>query len=164
MRAPLAALKGTDRDAHGDVHEKAAGIEGSSGNKSGGNRRVPDCPHRPVGRSVATLRGVPPAVPEGAQGAQGAGMARPIDAEIALETALPPSSCPMPPVRLAGRGLSLGGTVGAREYVAVERGSEFGSGAEVAGHGPSLRIELEERGDHREADGSVWFTPARAPA
>src|ERR1700691_4189080 len=71
MRAPLAALKGTDRDAHGDVHEKAAGIEGSSGNKSGGNRRVPDWPHRPVGRSVATLRGVPPAVAEGAQCAQG---------------------------------------------------------------------------------------------
>ena len=43
--------------------------------------------YRPAGESAAALRALPAALPEGAQRAQGAGMARSIDAQIAVETA-----------------------------------------------------------------------------
>jgi hypothetical protein len=85
-------------------------------------------------------------------------------AEIAIEAALPPSSGRMSAMRLAGGGFSLGGTVGAGDHVFVECGSEPGSGPELAGNGPSLRVELEERGDRRRAGSGVWAAPPEAPA
>src|SRR5664279_2793947 len=78
-------------------------------------------------------------------------MARSVDAEIAVEATLQPPSGRMPPVRRAGGGLSLGGTVGASDHGAVGRGGESGGGHELAGNGPPVRLELAERGDAREA-------------
>src|ERR1700690_3633749 len=109
------------------------------------------------------MRGLPAAMSDGAQCAQGAGMARSVDAEIAVEIALPPPSSRMPQVRSAGGGLSLGGPLGASDYGAVQCGGETGSGVELAGNGPPVRIELEERGDHRETCGGVWLAPSSAP-
>ena len=40
--------------------------------------------------------------------------------------------------------LTLGGAAVVLEFVAVERSSESGSGFELAGNGPSLRIKQEE--------------------
>src|SRR5664279_499853 len=91
-------------------------------------------------------------------------MAGSIDAEITDEAAVPPATSRMSPVRLAGGGLSLGRTVGARDHHAFQRGSETGSGFELAGNGPSVWIELEERSDHREAGGGVWLAPSSASA
>src|ERR1039458_8870000 len=105
--------KGRDRGAHRNVHQKATGIEGPYRDESGGNRGLHDHPHRPAGESAAALRALPAAMPEGAQRASAAGMARSIDAEIAVEAALPLTSSRMSEVRRAGGGLSLGGAVGA---------------------------------------------------
>src|SRR5262249_28672830 len=101
---------------------------------------------------------------EGAQRAQGAGMARSGDAEIAVETALPPPPRRMPQVRLAGGGLSLGRAVGARDYGAVECGGDTGSGGELARDGTPLRAELEERGDDCETGCRPWSAPSSAAA
>jgi hypothetical protein len=120
--------------------------------------------HRPTGTSVAALRGLPTALPEGAQCAQTAGMARSVDAECSVETALPAASSRMPPVRSEGRGLSLGGPLGASDHGAVECGGQAGSGVELAGNGSPVRIELEERGDDRETCGGVWLAPPGAAA
>src|SRR5271169_2666337 len=110
------------------------------------------------------MRGLPATMPQGAQCARAAGMARSVDAEIAIETALPAPSRRMSPVRFAGGGLSLGRTVGARDHGAVECGSETGSGTELAGNGAPVWVELEERGDHREAGGEVRPAPSKASA
>src|SRR5260370_37956509 len=83
------------------------------------------------------------------------GMARSADAEIAIETALPSSSGRMPQVWSAGGGLSLGGPLGASDYGAGECGGETGAGAELAGNGSPVRVELEERGDHRATSGGL---------
>jgi len=48
----------------------------------------------------------------------------------------------MPQVRLAGGGLSLGGTVGTRDHGAVQRGSETGSGVELAWQGTARQYGL----------------------
>src|SRR5438045_2040545 len=72
-------------------------------------------------------------------------MARSVDAEIAVETALSPSSSPMPQVWLAGGGLSLGRAVGAGDYGAVECGSDIGSGDELARDGAPLFPPRTER-------------------
>src|SRR5215831_13742314 len=50
-------------------------------------------------------------------------MARSIDAEIAIEIALPPPTSRMSQVRLAGGGLSLGGTLGTCNFGTVECGA-----------------------------------------
>src|ERR1022692_3720478 len=92
--------KGRDRGAHRNVHQKAIGIEGPYRDESGGNRGLHDHPHRPAGESAAALRALPAAMPEGAQRASAAGMARSIDAEIAVEAALPPTSSRMSEVRV----------------------------------------------------------------
>src|ERR1017187_4716793 len=91
-------------------------------------------------------------------------MARSVDAEIAIETALPPPSNRMPQVWAAGGGLSLGGALGAGDHGAVECGGETGAGVELAGNRSPVRIELEERGDHRETGGGVWLAPSGATA
>ena len=127
--------KEEDRGARRNVSQKATGIEGAYGDESGGDREVYDRPHRPARASAAALRGLPATVPQGAQRAQDAGMARSVDAETAVETALPPASGRMPQVRLAGGGLSLGGAVVAGDNSAVECGSDIGSGVELAGNG-----------------------------
>src|SRR5215471_10199425 len=77
-------------------------------------------------------------------------MARSIDAEIAIEIALPPPTSRMSQVRLAGGGLSLGGTLGTCNFGTVECGSDLGSGAELERDGPAVWIGLEERGGHCE--------------
>src|SRR6266700_1963331 len=89
-------------------------------------------------------------------------MGRSVDAETAVETALPSPSSPMPQVRLAGGGLSLGGALGPRDHGAVERGSDIGSGDELAGNGASLWAQLEERGDDCETGGRLWSAPSQA--
>ena len=132
---------------------KQLGLKAHTVTKVEETERVHDRPHRPTGTSVAALRGLPTALSEGAQYAQTAGMARSVDAESAVETALPPPSGRMPPVRAAGGGLSLGGPLGASDHGAVECGGETGAGVELAGNGSPVRIELEERGDHRETGG-----------
>jgi ribose transport system substrate-binding protein len=43
-------------------------------------------------------------------------MARSVDAECSVETAFPAASSRMPPVRSEGRGLSLGGPLGASDH------------------------------------------------
>src|ERR1017187_7738914 len=82
-------------------------------------------------------------------------MARSIDAEIAVETALPPASRGMPEVRRAGGGLSLGGAVGAGHLGSVQCGGETGAGVELAGNGAPVRTELEKRSHDCEAGGAV---------
>src|SRR5713101_848796 len=160
----LQPSKGRGSSARRNVSQKATGIEGAYGDESGGDREIYDRPHRPAGGTPAALRGLPAAVPQGAQRAQDAGMARSVDAETALETALPPPSSPMPQVRLAGGGLSLGRAVGPGDHGTVERGSDIGSGAELAGNGAPLRTELEERGDHCETGCRLWSAPSKATA
>ena len=98
----VTAPKGADRGARRDVYQKATGIEGAYRDESGGARAVHDGPHRPTRAQAAALWGLPATVSEGAQHAQGAGMARSIDAEIAVEIALPPPPSRMSQVRLAG--------------------------------------------------------------
>jgi hypothetical protein len=104
--------KEEDRGARRNVSQEAAGVESAYGYESGGDRAVHDRLHRPTGTSVAALWGLPTALPEGAQCAQTTGMARPVDAESTVETALPALSGRMPPVRSAGGGFSPGRTLG----------------------------------------------------
>src|SRR5260370_12285517 len=92
------------------------------------------------------------------------GMARSVDAEIAIETALPSSAGRMPQVWSAGGGLSLGGPLGASDYGAGECGGETGAGVELAGNGSPVRFELEERGDHRETSGGIRSGSSSASA
>src|SRR5512144_713800 len=89
-------------------------------------------------------------------------MARSVNAESSAEAALPAPSSRMPPVRSAGRGLSLGGPLGPRDHGAVECGGETGPGVELAGNRSPVWIELEERGDHRETGGGIWTAPSGA--
>src|SRR5260370_25706093 len=89
------------------------------------------------------------------------GMARSVDAEIAIETALPSSSGRMPQVWSAGGGLSLGGPLGASDHGAVECSGETGTGVELAGNGSPARIELEERCADRETSGGIRSGPLR---
>src|SRR5664279_1556505 len=91
-------------------------------------------------------------------------MARSVDAEIANQTALPPPSSRMPQVRSAGGGLSLGGTLGPGDHGTVQCGGEAGPGTQLAGNGSPVRIELEERGDHRETSGGIWSGSSSASA
>src|ERR1039457_3747462 len=147
--------KGRDRGAHRNVHQKATGIEGPYRDESGGNRGLHDHPHRPAGESAAALRALPAAMPEGAQRASAAGMARSIDAEIAVEAALPPTSSRMSEVRRAGGGLSLSGAVGAGHHGSVQCRGETGTGIELARDGTPVRPELEKRGHDCEAGGAV---------
>src|SRR5246127_2841580 len=91
-------------------------------------------------------------------------MAGSVDAEIAIETALSPASGRMPQVWSAGGGLSLGGPLGASDHGAVECGGEVGAGVELAGNGSPVRIELEERGGHRETSGGIWSGSSSANA
>src|SRR5215468_577506 len=91
-------------------------------------------------------------------------MARSVDAEIALETALPSASSRMPQVRSAGGGPSLGGPLGASDHGAVECGGQAGEGVELAGNGSPVRMELEERGDHRETSRGLWSGSSSASA
>src|ERR1035438_2256266 len=123
--------------------------------ESGGNRGLHDHPHRPAGESAAALRALPAAMPEGAQRASVAGMARSIDAEIAVEAALPPTSSRMSEVRRAGGGLSLGGAVGAGHHGSVQCRGETGTGVELARDVTPVRPELEKRGHDCEAGGAV---------
>src|ERR1039457_2042090 len=120
--------KGRDRGAHRNVHQKATGIEGPYRDESGGNRGLHDHPHRPAGESAAALRALPAAMPEGAQRASAAGMARSIDAEIAVEAALPPTASRMSEGRGGGGGLSLGGAVGAGSQMCCLGGERYASG------------------------------------
>src|SRR5260370_38505857 len=83
---------------------------------------------------------------ERAQRPKGAGLARSIDAEVAVEAALPAPSSRMPPVRRTGRRLSLGGAVGAGHHGSVQCRGETGTGVELAGDGTAVRAELEECG------------------
>src|SRR5260370_42197547 len=94
-------------------------------------------------------------MPGGPQGAQGAGVARSVDAESAVEGALPPARRKVPSVRGAGGGLSLGRALGASDDVAGECGGETGAGDELAGDGAPLWAELEERGNHHQAGGAI---------
>src|SRR5882724_6983953 len=103
-------------------------------------------------------------MPEGAQCAQAAGVARPVDAEIAVEIALLPPSSRMPEVWSAGGGLSLGGPLGPGDHGAVQCGGETGARVELAGDGSAVRIELEERGHDCEADGEVRVAKPGAAA
>ena len=72
-----------------------------------------------LGRPITALRGLSAALPEGAQCAKAAGVARSVDAEIAVETALSPKASGMSPVRGPGGGFPLGRTVGADDLRAV---------------------------------------------
>src|ERR1017187_9911665 len=83
------------------------------------------------------------------------GMARPVHAEIAMETALPAPSSGMPQVRRTSRGLSVGGTVGARHHGTVQCRGETGTGVELAGDGAAVRAELKKCGHECEADVEV---------
>src|ERR1035441_114921 len=94
------------------------------------------------------MRALPAALPGGAQRAKVTGMARSVDAKTTVEAALPPPSSRMPKVRRAGGGLSLGRAVGASDHGSVECGGETGSGVELAGDRPPVRLGLGERGGH----------------
>src|ERR1700730_8613982 len=92
---------------------------------------------------------------EGAQRAKAAGVARSIDAEVGVETALPPTSSRMSPMRRAGRGLSVGRAVGSGHLGYVQCCVETGAGVELARDGAPVRVELEKRGYDCEAGSEV---------
>src|SRR5580658_5164438 len=94
-------------------------------------------------------------MPESAQRAEGAAVARSIDAEIALEAALPSAPSGMPTMRRAGGGLSLGGAMGAGYHGSIPFRGHVGAGAELAGNGAPIWIELEKRGYDGETGGAV---------
>src|SRR5712691_7681648 len=94
-------------------------------------------------------------MPGGPQRAQGAGVARFVDAGAAVEAALPSAPRKVPALRGAGGGLSLGRALGASDDLAGECGGETGAGVELAGDGARVWAELEERGDHRQAGGAI---------
>src|SRR6266478_828078 len=94
-------------------------------------------------------------MPGGPQRAQAAGVARSVDAGAAVEAALPSAPRPMPSLRGAGGGLSLGRALGASDDVAGECGGETGAGDELAGDGAPLWTELEGRGNHHQAGGAI---------
>src|SRR5271157_2984373 len=92
-------------------------------------------------------------------------MARFVDAEIAVKAALSPTSGRMPEMRRAGRGLSLGGAVGAGHLGSVQCGGETGARVELARDGAPVRTELEKRGYDCETGGAVRVEePVAAPS
>ncbi|MBV6433879.1 MAG: hypothetical protein IANPNBLG_04113 [Bryobacteraceae bacterium] len=94
-------------------------------------------------------------LPGGLRHSADAGMAGPLDAEVAADPLLPPAAGRVSPVWRAGRGLSLGRAVGAGDDRAGQRRGYAGAGIELAGCGPPVRAELEKRGYHRETGGAV---------
>src|SRR5579872_3365819 len=91
-------------------------------------------------------------------------MARSVDADASLETALPPAACGVSAVWGSGGGLPLGRAVGARDHGAFQRRGCDGEGIELAGHGAPLRAELEKRGHDCEASSGIRSAPSEAPA
>ena len=79
-----------------------------------------------------------------------AGVARSVDAEIALEIALPSTASGMPTVWGSRGGFSLGRAVGARDHDPVECSGRVSARMELAGNGAPVRLELEERGHDGE--------------
>src|SRR5260370_11512885 len=139
-------------------------MEGSCRDEGGGDREVHGRPHRPSGEPASALWTLSAAMPEGAQHSEGSSMARSIDAEAAAETALPPPASRMSPMRRASGGLSLGRAVGASDHGSVQCGSAARPRTELAGNGPPVRLELEERGDDCETGGAVWVETPHASA
>ena len=125
--------KEENRGAPGDIYQKTVAIESSYRDEGGGNRRVHDRLDRPARQAVAAVRGLRAAMPGGPQCEKGAGLARPVAAEVALETALPPPPGRVPTVRCARGGLSVGGTLGASDDGAVQCRRHLGAGTELAG-------------------------------
>ena len=107
--------------------------------------------YRPAGKAALALRGMPVTMPGGSRHSKTAGVARPVDAEAALETALLPAPGGMSPLRSAGGRLSVGGALGAGHHGAVQCCGRVGAGVELAGHGARVRAELEKRGHDSEA-------------
>jgi hypothetical protein len=73
-------------------------------------------------RRLLALRGLPTALPEVAQCAQTAGMARSVDAECTVETALPAASSRMPRCGLRVEDFPWAEPLGASDQGAVECG------------------------------------------
>src|SRR6266545_4280747 len=91
-------------------------------------------------------------------------MARSVDADASFKTALPPATGRVSAVRGSGGGLPLGRAVGARDYGFVQRGGRAGTRVELAGHGPPLRAELEERGYDSETGSGLRPASPETPA
>jgi hypothetical protein len=87
-----------------------------------------------LGKPLA-LRGLPAAMLGGSRYSKRAGVARSLDAEVALETALPSAPGGVSPLRRAGGRLSVGGALGAGDHGAVQRRGCAGAGVELEGHG-----------------------------
>src|SRR5580658_3331617 len=158
-------IGGLVRDEGGDIPQKTTGFEGAYRHEGGRDRgRVHGGAYRSSGKTAFALRGLPAAVPGGAQHTKGARVARPLDAESGVEAAVPAAACEVSPLRRAGGGFSVGGALGADDQDAVERGGGAGAGLELAGHRSPVRSELEKRGDDREADRGVWIEASPAAA
>src|ERR1035437_1367807 len=99
-------------------------------------------------------------MPGGSRYPQRAGVARSVDAETTVETALLPAARGVSALRGAGGRLSLGGTLGAGDHGALQCRGRAGARVELAGNRARVWVELEKRGDDCEAGGRVW---AEAP-
>src|SRR5258708_4978886 len=102
-------------------------------------------------------------MPGGSQHEAGAGMARFIDEEVAVEAAVLPAPRRLPQMRCARGGLSLGRIVGASDHGALQCRRGAGARVELAGNGAPLWPELEERSDDCEARGRLWSASSRRP-
>ncbi len=111
--------------------------------------------YRPAGKAALALRGLPTAMLGGSRCSETARVARSLDAEAALETALPSAPGGMSPFRSAGGRLSVGRAVGAGDHGSVQCRGRAGPGVELEGHGTRIRVELEERGHDCKAGRAV---------
>src|SRR5215472_5428907 len=99
---------------------------------------------------------LPLAVPRSSRYSPGAEVVRFVDAEGAIELALPSAVGGMSSLLGAGGGVSVGGAVVTSDYGPVQCGSGGGAGVELARHGARVWAELEKRRYHRQAGGAIW--------
>lgn len=144
---PTKEYERTNQDAPRNVYQKTVTFESPYGDEGGRALGWRAGAHRPAEAVIVVLWGVPAAMPERSRYARYAGVARSISSEGELETELPPAPGGVSPMRRAGGGLSVGRALGAGDHGLVPRGRSTGAGTELAGHGPTIQIELEERGD-----------------
>src|SRR6516225_3840115 len=136
--------KGPIRGAHRNLYQKTVAAASPYGEQSGGDCRMHAGADRPVGKEAVALRSLPPAVPRGSRYSPRAGVARFVDAEAAIDLALPSAAGGMSSLWGAGGGVSVGGAVGTSDYGPVQCGSGAGAGVELARHGARVWAELEK--------------------
>ena len=105
--------KEKNRGAHRDIYQKTTTPESPPRDESRNQSRGDEYFHRPNGESAIALRSLREAMLACAQYPERTGMARPIDATNAVNSALSTASGGVCPVWGAGGWLSLGGALGA---------------------------------------------------